>query len=119
MGIHIVLIINAADKISTVKEKIQGKIAIKPEFQRLAGNGLDLNDERTLLDYNVCPGQTLWPSPTGLGVSGYMDTMGGGFDQLLVEEIAISLHHFQTKNFQQLLYYKIKLKIYVKKQNGK
>ena len=60
MGIHIVLIINAADKISTVKEKIQGKIAIKPEFQRLAGNGLELNDERTLLDYNVCPGQTLW-----------------------------------------------------------
>ena len=32
-GIHIILIVNAADKILTVKEKIQGKIAIIPEFQ--------------------------------------------------------------------------------------
>ena len=59
-GIQIVLIVNAADKISTVKEKIQGKIAIKPEFQRLAGNGLELDDEKTLQDYNLCPGQMLW-----------------------------------------------------------
>ena len=59
-GIHIVLAVNAADKISTVKEKIQGKIGIKTEFQRLAGNGLELEDERTLQDYNVRPGQTLW-----------------------------------------------------------
>ena len=56
---HSVLIVNAADKISTVKEKIQGKIAIKPEFQRLVGNGLEIDDERTLQDYNVCPGQTM------------------------------------------------------------
>ena len=53
------LIFNAADKISTVKEKIQGKIAIKPEFQRLAGKGLKLDDERILQDYNVHPGRTL------------------------------------------------------------
>ena len=58
-GIHIVPIVNASDKISTVKEKIQGKIANKPEFQRLAGNGLELDDERILQDYNVHPGRTL------------------------------------------------------------
>ena len=58
-GIHIVPIVNASDKISTVKEKIQGKIAIKPEFQRLAGNGLELDDERILQDYNVHPGRAL------------------------------------------------------------
>ena len=52
--------VNSADKISTVKEKIQGKIAIKPEFQKLAGNGLELDDERILQDYNVHPSQTLW-----------------------------------------------------------
>ena len=59
-GIHIVSTVNAADKMLTVKEKIQGKIAIKPEFQRLAGNGLELDDERTLQDYNIRPGETLW-----------------------------------------------------------
>ena len=59
MGIHIVLIVNAADKISTVKEKIQGKITIKSEFQRLAGNGLEFDDERILQDYNVHPGWML------------------------------------------------------------
>ena len=60
-GIHILLIdCNAADKISTIKEKIQDKIDIKPEFQKLAGNGLELEDERTLQDYNIHLGQTLW-----------------------------------------------------------
>ena len=46
-GIHIVLTdYNAAHTISTIKAKIQDKVAIKPEFQRLAGNGLELEDER-------------------------------------------------------------------------
>ena len=46
-GIHIVLTdCNAANTIATIKLKIQAKIAIKPEFQQLAGNGLELEDER-------------------------------------------------------------------------
>ena len=46
-GIHILLTdCNAANKISTIKEKIQAKVGIKPEFQQLAGNGLELEDER-------------------------------------------------------------------------
>ena len=58
--IHIVVTVNAADNILTVKEKIQDKTAIKPEFQRLAGNGMELSDERTLEYYNIRPRQTLW-----------------------------------------------------------
>ena len=46
-GIHIILNdCNASNTIATIKLKIQTKIAIKPEFQRLAGNGLELEDER-------------------------------------------------------------------------
>lgn len=46
-GIHIVLNdCNASDTISKIKAKIQAKVGIKQEFQQLAGNGLELEDER-------------------------------------------------------------------------
>ena len=59
-GIHITLTVNAYDKIASIKDRIQEKIGIRPEFQRLAGNGLELEDERTLSDYNIQPNQMLW-----------------------------------------------------------
>ena len=59
-GIHITLMVNANDKINSVKDQIQEKNGIRPEFQRLAGNGLELEDERMLSDYNIQPNQTLW-----------------------------------------------------------
>ena len=52
--------INAAYLIAKVEENIENKIVIKTEFRRLAGNGLELEGERMLEDYNIRPGQTLW-----------------------------------------------------------
>ena len=45
-GIQTTVLVNADDKIASVKEKIQAKIGIRTGVQRLAGYGLELEDER-------------------------------------------------------------------------
>jgi len=58
-GKNITIEVDSSDSVDYIKQKIQDKEGVPPEHQKLVFNGMQLEDGKTLAEYNIKKGNTI------------------------------------------------------------